>query len=418
MNLKIRRKLNPLTKLSVFGIILGSILALLGSFIGALWLAIISGLSIRYDGALFLIHPDLQIFGFLNLFIMSVSYTLIPRFKNKSLDRIDLAYLSIILVFIGNLFIIFSVTLAKDFLRALDGSLLIFLGDLIFAIIMLRTLGKPSGPLALAEPFMSLGIIDLILAAFGKVISEAPFGLTTFIYRNPGFLQFLLLGFPCMMIFGVMVRTVHFRIAHLRRNFVKMAFILLAITNALSFSSFLRGDLKFLSFSSLFFLLGSLIFLFSLDAFKRITRGPIIDRMSERDRMRYLYFSKVTLVASLWLILASIFGFFYSFFLEFGSLNSFFLRDSFIHALTVGFIASTIIAYGPILLPPILFNKTPYKGLSLIPLYLITLGNGWRIIGTMLQHFFSINFLPNAYSGAFVLASMILFLYMIHSLRS
>jgi len=358
------------TRITIVGIILSSILAFLGTFFGSLWLGIISGLPLFTPIVKF--HPDLQL-GFLNLFILSVSYLLLPRFKNKALDKKLLAYISLFLVFSGNII---------NFFNSFTAFLLIFIGNTIATYILLKILGKPSGPLALAEPFMILSLVSLPLSSLLRIYT----------YPYHDFLQFFLFGFPSSMIFGVMVRTVHFRIAKLRRNLIKLSFLLFLLAHLLSFFKF---------YSEFFFFSASLIFLLGLDAFKIVTKGPILDKMKEVDKVRYLYFSKVFIIASIWLILGNIFLL----------LNNYhpFLRDAFIHSITVGFIGNTIMAYAPILLPPLLEGKITYKPINLKPIYLVNIGNLWRIIGLNLQ--ISFTFL----SSLPIFLGMVLFLKMIHS---
>ncbi len=92
------------------------------------------------------------------------------------------------------------------------------------------------------------------------------------------------------------------------------------------------------------------------------------------------------------------------------------LRDTFIHSLAVGFIGSMIMAYGPILLPQVISGRVPYTNLSMIPVYLVTIGNAWRVSGNMLQ-VGGISFWPMGVSGALVLAGMLYFFWMIHALK-
>ncbi|MDJ0269842.1 MAG: hypothetical protein NXY59_04715 [Aigarchaeota archaeon] len=93
--------------------------------------------------------------------------------------------------------------------------------------------------------------------------------------------------------------------------------------------------------------------------------------MNERDRTRYLYFASVSRLAFAWLMASLIFGMLMPFmprlYLAF--------RDAFIHALAVGFIAHIITAYAPILMPGLLSRRMPYRGLSITPAYLISVGN-------------------------------------------
>jgi hypothetical protein len=90
--------------------------------------------------------------------------------------------------------------------------------------------------------------------------------------------------------------------------------------------------------------------------------------------------------------------------------------DAYVHGLAVGFIAHVIMAYAPILLPGLLNRRMPYRGLTLIPAYLVSLGNGWRIAGFVSLHHFGVD-LVGGFSWASLFIGMLYFLYMVHTLR-
>jgi hypothetical protein len=89
-----------------------------------------------------------------------------------------------------------------------------------------------------------------------------------------------------------------------------------------------------------------------------------------------------------------------------------FFRDGFIHSMAVGFIANTIMAYAPILMPALMSGRAAVGGLSYAPHILINSGNLWRIGASMFSK------LHDAYlSGLPILAGAIYFLVMVHRLR-
>jgi hypothetical protein len=59
----------------------------------------------------------------------------------------------------------------------------------------------------------------------------------------------------------------------------------------------------------------------------------------------------------------------------------------------------------------------PYRGLTLIPAYLVSLGNGWRIAGFVSLHHFGVDLL-GGFSWAPLFIGMLYFLYMVHALRA
>src|SRR3990172_14098 len=83
-------------------IMAASFFGFMGTGLGVLWLGVISGIEISLPFRLVSVHPDLQVFGFLVMFIMGASYSIIPRFKNRRLDNRLGAYVSFILMTGGN----------------------------------------------------------------------------------------------------------------------------------------------------------------------------------------------------------------------------------------------------------------------------------------------------------------------------
>ena len=391
-------------KIAVFTIASSAALAAVGTTFGVLWLFSLWRIG-SYSSVIFL-HPEIQIFGFLTLFIAGVSFLLIPRFKNKSLKRTKLAVTSVSLVIAGNI----SWILGSRNLVFL-GDVLLLLGVLMFAFITLETLGKPSGVLKEAEPFMILSVILLVVASLLKLYIQNQAVISP--YWIAGFMNLALLGFPVSMIYGVMVRTIHFRVGViLRRRLVRLAFILHTAAIVLSIYRILSGDTSNLE-ASILFLIAGLTLCIAVDAFKRITHGELFARMIERDKVRYIYFSAVFVIAFTWLIAGLVFNVIYNTQI----LHGFGFRDAAIHSLTVGFIGNTIMAYAPILLPPLIKGKTPYRNLSPTPVYLINLGNVWRVLGILAEGFSGMNLWVTAFSGLLILVGMAYFLLMVHSLK-
>ncbi|MEM2237688.1 MAG: hypothetical protein QXR26_06525 [Candidatus Caldarchaeum sp.] len=92
--------------------------------------------------------------------------------------------------------------------------------------------------------------------------------------------------------------------------------------------------------------------------------------------------------------------------------GGFVFRDAYIHSVAVGFPGNMIMAYVPILLPPLISKKTPYRGLSLAPAILVNLGNLWRVAASALSG------LAQAYlSGLLMLAGLAWFVIIVHRLR-
>ncbi len=388
-------------RLAVFTIASSAVLVFVGTIFGILWLLSLWGIGM-YPKIIFL-HADIQIFGFLALFIAGVSFLLIPRFKNKRFRHVRLAFAAVVLIISGN------ATWLLDNGLVLVGNFLVLLGSLIFTIITVETLGKPRGVLKEAEPFLFLSPISLTATLFIKLYNTAVQSL----YWISGFLNLAILGFPISMIYGVMVRTLHFRIGVIfRRKAALMAFVTHLAAVILSIYETLLGNVKSFS-SSLLFLIAGITLCISIDAFKRITSDGLFNRMVERDRERYLYFSKVFIIAFVWLLA----GLFFNVMYNSGVFARFSFRDAAIHSLTIGFIGNTIMAYSPIILPPLISGRIPYRGLKLLPIYSINLGNLWRVAGILIEDITGIVLWPTALAGLPIAAGMILFFIMVHNLR-
>ncbi len=392
-------------RLSITVSILATLLAFIGVILGALWLASHWGLAPYME--IYPVHPDLMINGFLTLFIMSVAFLLIPRFRNRRLERIGESYLAAALIFSGNLMLLaWSITEVPLILPAF---ILILLGSLIFSAMVVSILRWPSGVLAVADPYLLLSVVFLPLSLLVRVASGTGYG-------NPAYLVLSLLGFPTLMIFGVMTRTVHFRVVVLRKSLVKAAFPLILASLAISTATSLNWDPNLFTLSSALYLAGGVFFVFGVDGLKVVRSGEQYSRMRERDRVRYDYFSICFAGAVTWLLAGLVLGLLYSLTLYSGS-PVFSLRDGFIHSVTVGFMATTIMAYGPIMLPPLLSSHTPYKGLTLIPVMLVWAGNLWRVAGFLFRDFLGLSLELNGLSGILIVVGLLYFLFMTHRLR-
>jgi len=402
-------------RLTILATSTGAGMGILGTVVGILWLGILLGLPSPIDSRIILIHPDLQIFGFLTLFVMGVAYSAIPRFKNKPLRHPRAAAASILLVTFGNVLLLVDAFLPSEMSGRLASDLTILLGAVVYAFIALRTLGRPSGPLASAEPFMALSVVALLLSLVNKLASDLSLVSHSYSYSSPAVLQLALIGFPTLMIFGVAVRTVHFRIVTLRRKLVKAGFIPSLAGVSLSFVAiFSPLEREFTFVSSVLFTAAGMLFVAAINGLGDEISAEQYARMNERDRNRYIYFSPVIRIASAWLLAGLLLSVAAS--LDLPSSGTLGLRDAFIHSVAVGFIGTTIMGYGAILLPPLTSGRTPFRGLTLTPIWLITAGNIWRVAGSILTRF-GVVLWPTWFSGVLVLAGMTYFLWMVHSLQ-
>ena len=376
-----------------------TLLALLGTTLGALWLlALLSPHPLLLNPRF---HPELQAFGFLNLFIMAVGFMLIPRFRNKRFGRAWLILLCAGLVALGNILWLLQ--------PGQWGTLLVLAGSAIFSLRLLAVLGLPQGHLAPGDAFIGSALVLLPLALALRLLWELGLSPLPGLFSQEGYLELVLLGYVGSMIYGVLIRTVHFRMARLRSRALAYAALPLHLLGL--GLSFYRGAL-FQGLGTLSFALAVLCLARSTGFGEVDLSSPLVVRMNERDRVRYGYYVRVTRLALAWLLASLAFRALY-----YVSPSSLAFRDAYVHGLAVGFIAHVIMAYAPILLPGLLNRRMLYRGLTLIPAYLVSLGNGWRIAGFVSLHHFGVDLLGWV-SWALLFLGMLYSLYMVHALRA
>lgn len=384
-------------------IAVSGVFGFVGTSLGAFWLGAMWGIPVPFSlGRFFFQHPYLQIYGFVYLFIMGVSHTLIPRFKNKAVPQ--LASILVFSVFLAGLLLFFvSSFLAQIFL---------IVSAVMHAVIMVWVVGRPSGPLAASEYYFLAASFLLPVALLLKAVEEM------FLASRFGFdmVQLSFLGFPVLMIFGVELRTLHFRGAKIRNSVSYGAFSFLSSGCVLSVLSFLVKSSVGSFAAAALFLVGGVLFAVALQVFVN-PLAAVMSRMNERDRKRFDYFTACIRISFLWLLAGLVLGLVSAASLLWFSSWPFVLRDSVIHVFGVGFLGSTILGYGPILLPGILSSQAPYRGLTLWSLYILSVANVIRILGNGFLQWTSVFFWPAAISGPLVLASMVFFMIMIHRLR-
>ena len=129
-------------RITLLFIAAGSIFAFIGTVLGALMLARMSGVSIPFKLALFQDHPYLQIFGFLSEFVLGVGYSILPLFKSTKLTNPRAAYLAFSLITAANIISIFAVLGSVRYYVSLFHvlSFLIFLSSVMFCYQILRLL--------------------------------------------------------------------------------------------------------------------------------------------------------------------------------------------------------------------------------------------------------------------------------------
>jgi len=407
----------PERRLTILFIATGGSFAFFATAIGALYLAELSGVPVGFNFIPFATHPYLQIFGFLAEFVIGVANSILPLFKSKRRESLALAYSSFVLITVANLVILVSILLNFSGSAFELAGALILASSIIFAYETLRILGRPSKLLGEAEPFMALSSVTFILLALTLLLQYARAQQETF---SPALIYLSLFGFVGSMIYGVEHRTIAFRMTKYRK---KPALAGFALQSAAVAAIFLGGVVA--GYSGFFEGLGSVLFLgaaglviFSLKIFERRTVTlPIGSKVGNplivSPRTIASYSNACMISGSSWLLLACVLGALWVIQGE----GSFAIRDSFIHSAAIGFIGSTIVAFGPVLLPGVLSKKAPNRNLSLWPLILLNASLILRVAG----NFFPVSYggtpsLPawESASGILILASMALLMRSLH----
>jgi hypothetical protein len=380
--------------LAILSIALGTLLGFIG--VGTGFLRLLS-FSINIPAStLYVLHPDIQYFGFLTLFILGVSYLLIPRFKNKRLDISPLTISAPFLIFTANLAWILTPINYRPVFTTIH-----LAADIFYTITVCRIMGMPAGRLASSEIYILLSPLLLDAAVIMKLYYELQ-GLGT-PWWSTSYLQLSLLGFPTSMTYGVTVRTIRFRIGVLPRwRAIWVSLTLYIAGHWLAIAS--QWLDMHPTIPSAVFLVSGTAFIAGVEGFKMIRSGRGLDQMDERDRIRYQYFSTILSIGFIWLIAGLLSGLT----LAFASLH--WLRDIHIHSITIGFIANMIMAYAPILLPPLISLRTPFRSLTPLPAYLVNIGQLLRVLGML--------FSPTlvSFSGIPLIAGLGTFLVMVHRL--
>lgn len=403
------QRLRPARLILIPGVALATVSGVLGAVLGAVWLLSLTNALPFTPSAL--AHPKLMIFGFVYVFIASVAMVLVQRFKNENpYSYLQLRASSPIIMAVGVWLFAFAepgtVVWLLGYLAALAGAS-------SAALYSVRVLGRPSGPLAAADPLISSSMtlmpLSLALTMFAELESAHAFG-------RPGILPLLLLGTPAGMVMGVGIKTVHFRVdIKLRRRAWWLVAPLHAASSAAASAAALHQSEALELAASIGYLMASIAWVVSVDALRRVRTGGQYSRMRERDRVRYLYFSALYRVASIWFLAGCLLAASSSAIRLLAHPLWYAFRDAYIHSIAVGFVGNMILAYAPILMPGLMSGRAPHVGLTLYPAAILNAGNVLRV-AWFLAGLPSIPLATIAVSALY-LSSIVTTLQMMHSLR-
>jgi hypothetical protein len=398
--------------LAILLISTGSVLGVISVLFGFVWLMSMDGV-LTIPSHPITRHPDLIIFGFLQLFIMGVGVVLLPRFHNRRVRVPVLAAAGCILVSFPAVASIVAVD--SDQALILPFRAAEMAGSALLAAAILLSLGRPDWRFGGADCYVYTGFAGLLLVQLLRVLGAAGL-LKAWSYSDPAVLVITLFGFPVSFIAGVVSRTIHFRIAKMERRLSLYSFAAFLLSLASAGAAWYAGSRLLLIVSILSLALWFILFAKSTQFFKVDRGSQQFERMNERDRVRYLYFARTLQLAGAWMMASLGLGLAY----HTSGLNAqlvYAVRDAYIHSLTIGFIGHVIVAYGPIVIPGLLSRRMPYIGLSTKPALLLTLGNALRIAGFTLDSLTGIATFTRSISGALLLAGITGFLVMTHRLK-
>ena len=419
MTSKAQNNRRPERRLTLLFIAVGSSFAFIATVFGALMLASMSGVKIPINLALFSDHPYLQIFGFLAEFVCGVGYSVIPLFKSNKISNVKVAYVPLSLITIANILGIVRVVGYSESLLQIS-SLLILVSSVVFCYQILSVLGRQSKILGEAEPFFSMAALSFVLISvvfFVNSTFPAYVGTGSGGLFSADFIYLSLAGFTGSMIFGVELRTVAFRMTSYRKNAAKVASALQGLSILLVFVSVFRGLGRVGDIGSVTFLLSGICFAIAIRIFEGKAKSRVLLPLTEgrpnvaSHNVISDYTSTCIASSMVWLLFSFSIGVAWQ---DFG-VSGFWVRDSFIHSIAIGFIGSAIIAYGVVLLPGVISQKAPRKHLSLLPLLLLNVGLVVRDAGNIYSTL-TVGSLPiwESVSGLFILAAMIVYFENIH----
>ncbi len=359
----------------------GAVLAFVGSSMGGLMLAGITGVSVPAQLESFPVHPFLQIFGFLAEFVLGVGYSLLPRFGATSLRSVSLGYTVYVAITTSSIIMIAATVIPAPapMLWGLSAFLLLC-GSAIFLYQLVDLLGTPrpafpeTRPLILLSgfSFLMVSLVLVIQLAMGQAAALGDLFTPSAVYLS-------LLGFVGSMIYAVSIRSVSFRQSDYRRTWARDAYLAQGAGVGLTFAGTIL-DIPILSQGGgVLFLIAAVCLVLSIRIFERA--HAIMNRSAMTNvHLRIMHYNEACVaLAAAWLLLGCLLGVLW----QVADQGSFVLKDSFIHAIAIGVVGSAITCFAPMLLPGLLGTKGPVTGLTYGPIALLNVGVLLRIAGDL-----------------------------------
>jgi hypothetical protein len=379
------------------------------SVVGSLFLAHLAGVPTDLGLVLFPSHPYVQIFGFVAEFVTGVAYSLLPRFKAGPMPRMSLAYMVYASMTGANVIFALIPFLESGSPLLPVASLLMLVAALLFAYQVTIIASRPTGGFPEANPLIILSSVSLVLMSvllFFVLEGVAGVGGDVF---SPQMVLLALLGFAGSEIYAVQVRSVSFRQCDYRGVMVRLATILQGTAIAAVFVDALAPSQVLSVTASSLFLAAAVSVLLSTKVLELAHPLMLRPAMTKMHYTIMRYNEVCILSAAVWLLIGCGLAVLWSGF----GVESFFVRDSAIHSIAIGFVGSDITCFAPMLLPGLLGRKGPVTGLSFGPIAVLDLGLFVRIAGNF-QSVGSVG-LPSweSLSGPLVIVAMVWFLIML-----
>jgi len=378
-----------------------------GSSIGAIWNMALYGISLpNHVSDAIPLHKIIQLDGFLSLLIMGVSYMIVPRFRNTTLQYPKLAYISYVLVISS-----ISISLVEAIIESnlqFHSNILRISGILIFAFLIFNSLRTKPKLVPNADYFIMFAITIFLAVNFLKIaFVQFPQSSLAEIY--------LWLLFPLMMIFGIMHKTLPSFLGFIRprKNAERLAIVSGGATCLIGIASIIIPGLEIIF--NVFLSISAVSLSHALYIFGGFDKSEIKKLFSGEKKIRYKYIENITKIAFVFLF----FGLIVSI-LNKADNTVFAFYDLSIHYVTIGFIGFSIFIYLPIMLPPIINKTIQFRKFNKLPIYFVISALIMRTIGdfVVLELEFGLNEWVFQYlfglSGWLVVLALFVFAVMLH----
>ena len=393
---------------------------------GVLAYMALNGHQVGIPRAMLEAHGHTQVYGWVGLFIMGVSYFALPRFWSATLYKPFFAHVSLFPMLIGISLVFLSrhLLLLGDYLpfRAMGilGSLIETAAIVLFIYLLAKTYRSVQGRrFEVYEGYFFAGYAWFLLQSLifvGTMVYLARTGgnTTPRLVEQP-LLHLQIMGFACMVILGILTKTlpVFLGIKEPGRTINLWVLFLLNISIALRVISLPLKELHPLNplFSQAFFLSGCMEGLAVLMFFYNLRLHRIGELESGAPRREFRKFIKAALfwffVAEAGLLTFTLHQF------TTGQEVSYAMFGAYRHAIFVGFISMMIVGCASKMIPMSLGTQLYSYRLLFWTFVLLNLGNTLRVTCQPLATDYHMNalFLPLGLSGFLEYTGLCLFGY-------